>query len=448
MVACDVRLLALMAASPALGPSDFGIGLLFWRIREAVIVADVDTGRVVLWNPGAEEIFGYPADEAIDRPLQTLIPEGMRADFLAGLAHYAETGRWHLINTGKPAEVPAVRKGGEICTIELMLTSLDHTGQKGRFILAVIRDVTERKRADEAHLKLVREQAARAAAEAAERRVTRMAEAQRELNAALQAALHERNAALEALQDATRTRDEFLAAASHDLRTPLTAILGVAQMLRRREARGTLEPARFLEALRSIEGAARQMSAIIDELLDLARLRIARPLDLHKQPLDLVALARQVMDQCQQITDRHEILLETTVASLVGDWDGSRLERAMANLLGNALKYSPDGGRVTLSLGQEGEGPNDWAVVSVRDEGLGIPAAELPRIFEPFRRASNVVGRISGTGIGLAAVRQVVEQHGGTVSAVSEEGRGSTFTLRLPLARDAADNPPASALSR
>jgi signal transduction histidine kinase len=106
----------------------------------------------------------------------------------------------------------------------------------------------------------------------------------------------------------------------------------------------------------------------------------------------------------------------------------------LGNLLSNAIKYSPEGGDISVEVTQE-EGPaGAWAVVVVRDQGLGIPAADLPHILERFQRAGNVIGRISGSGVGLASARQIVEQHGGTIAVASEERRGSTFTVRLPLA--------------
>jgi signal transduction histidine kinase len=114
----------------------------------------------------------------------------------------------------------------------------------------------------------------------------------------------------------------------------------------------------------------------------------------------------------------------------VGAWDAARLEPALDNLVDNAVEYSPDGGDVTVRVRVEG----DAAVVRVADRGIGIPAADLPRVFERLHRGANVAGRIDGTGIGLARVRQTVAQHGGTVDVQSREGHGSTVTVRLPLA--------------
>ena len=105
----------------------------------------------------------------------------------------------------------------------------------------------------------------------------------------------------------------------------------------------------------------------------------------------------------------------------------------LANVLSNAVKYSPNGGTITVSVSREDHPPGPRAVVTVRDQGLGIPAADLPRVFERFHRGQNVVGQIRGTGIGLSGSRQIVEQHGGTIGVESQEGAGATFTVRLPL---------------
>jgi len=143
-----------------------------------------------------------------------------------------------------------------------------------------------------------------------------------------------------------------------------------------------------------------------------------------------VALARRVATLHQQNTDAHQITVVATEPEIAGEWDAARLERALDNLIGNAVKYSPGGGTVTVSLARDEA--QQAAILSVRDEGLGIPAGDLPHIFERFHRAGNV-GRIPGTGVGLAAVRQIVEQHGGPITVDSAPGQGSTFTVRLPL---------------
>jgi signal transduction histidine kinase len=189
------------------------------------------------------------------------------------------------------------------------------------------------------------------------------------------------------------------------------------------------------------------MGQQLDELLDAARLEAGQPLELRRAPTDAVALARRVAAEQQATTERHRVRVETALSELTGAWDAVRLGRVLDNLLANAIKYSPAGGEVVVTVAREDDPAGEdgavgaWAVLAVTDLGLGIPAADLPRIFERFRRAGNVAGRIGGTGIGLASARQLVEQHGGALTAESVEGAGSTFTVRLPLAGPGARAP-------
>ncbi len=231
-----------------------------------------------------------------------------------------------------------------------------------------------------------------------------------------------------------RLQQEFVATVSHDLKNPLVGVKGQAQLLRRRIARAdSIDPAHLQEGLAAIEAAAGRMEALLEELSDVAWVRLGQPLELHRAPTDLVACACRSVEHHQQATDRHAISLDASVPEMIGTWDAVRLERVFDNLLGNAIKYSPDGGAITVSIACRDDAAEGWAVLTVRDEGLGIPAADLPHVFERFRRGSNVATWIAGRGIGLAGAKQIVEQHGGTIAVESEEGRGSTFTVRLPL---------------
>ena len=226
---------------------------------------------------------------------------------------------------------------------------------------------------------------------------------------------------------------------AHDLRTPLAAISGHAQLAARRLRRA--EPAPPVAAapsdLARVQVGAKRMARWVEALSDVARGSLGGPAPLDVQEVDLVALTEQVLAEHRQPGSRHRFRLETTAAPLAGRWDAGRLERVLHNLVGNAIKYSPDGGEIDVALGREGQ-PEDaaggYAVVRIGDHGLGIPAADLPHIFEPFRRGNNVAGFIEGSGIGLAGAQQIVALHGGTIEAESTEGQGSTFTVRLALA--------------
>jgi signal transduction histidine kinase len=234
-------------------------------------------------------------------------------------------------------------------------------------------------------------------------------------------------------QEALQARDEFFSSVTHDLKTPLTAIKGMSQIAHRRLAHGTpLDPEQLERVLSTIDASTERMQAMINDLLDLTRLQTGRPLDLVRTHTDLVALTREAAAEHQRATGRHTIRVESDEDALYGTWDTARLDRVIANLLANAIKYS-DGGTIALRLRRESGAEGGVAVLSVQDAGIGIPAADLPYVFERFHRAANVRGRAPGSGIGLAGARAIVEQHGGSISVESREGEGATFTVRLPL---------------
>jgi len=233
-------------------------------------------------------------------------------------------------------------------------------------------------------------------------------------------------------RDLERQKDDFLSAAAHDLKTPLTTIKGLAQILHRRAARAhTPETDKLLDGLQRIDTTSTRMAGLINELLDVARIHAGEPLDLIQEPIDLVALVKSLVDEQQQTTEQHTLRMDVPTTELIGLYDRSRLERALINILSNAITYSPQGGNVWVGLAVSDD--KSHAVLHVQDEGLGIPAADVPRVFERFHRASNVAGAIPGTGIGLAGAQQIIEDHGGTIDVRSEEGRGTTFTVCLPL---------------
>jgi PAS domain S-box-containing protein len=233
---------------------------------------------------------------------------------------------------------------------------------------------------------------------------------------------------------ALRQRDALMHSITHDLKNPLLSILAHAQLLERRLARGgPCEPGQLSEGLAAIEQAARRLQGMVTELLDVARLEAGQPLELQRAPMDLVALVQGCIAELATAGGRHRFVVEAPLPGLVGVWDAARLERVLSNLLSNAVRYSPAGGEIAVQLEQQQQGSAAWAVVRVKDHGMGIPAAELPRIAERFYRASNVSTSIPGTGLGLASARLLVEAHGGTLTIASTEGEGTTVTVRLPL---------------
>jgi signal transduction histidine kinase len=243
-------------------------------------------------------------------------------------------------------------------------------------------------------------------------------------------------------EGAGETRDAFVAAAAHDLKSPLAGIQMAAQLAQTRlqlEAsdQPALEP--IAESLTDIEDDARRLGELLEELLDVAHLQAGRPLPLHTRSIHMLDMVEPLVASHQAKTTRHEIRIEA-LADPVGVWDPVRVSRVIDNLLSNAVKYSPQGGQITVTVLEETSADGaSCATVRVNDHGVGIPADDLQNVFERFFRARNV-GRIAGSGIGLAGARATVEQHGGTLEAESHEGAGSTFILRLPATQATAES--------
>lgn len=234
------------------------------------------------------------------------------------------------------------------------------------------------------------------------------------------------------LKEAEYLKDEFVGIVAHELRTPLAALKGFASMLLVQTARqgGPRLADWQQEALSEIDLAVTRLSDLTEELLDVTRLQTGRLL-LHRTPTNLVPLAQRVAAFLQQTSTRHQLEVHTTEDALVSDIDPSRIEQVLTNLIGNAIKYSPQGGPVVITL--QAEQVTGTFVLSVQDHGIGIAAGQQGQIFGRFMRADNAVAwGISGTGLGLYICRELVERHGGHLWFESQEGRGSTFFLALP----------------
>ncbi|MBA2519407.1 MAG: PAS domain-containing sensor histidine kinase, partial [Chloroflexia bacterium] len=336
---------------------------------EPIFVRGEDDG-IVEWNRGAEQLYGYTRDDAIGKRSHDLLQTIHPMPIAAVLAALDRDGAW----TGEPRHMA---KDGRVVVVESRQQAIDIDGR--RLILETNRDITERIRAE-----------------------------------------YERQTILDSL--------------THDLKNPLTAMLGQTQLLQRQITRQGLPDAASLTArLAEFEEQATWMNELIEELSDHARLTAGQPVELTIESTDLVALVRDVVAKFPATTGPHAIRFDPEDSAMVGDWDQRRLRRVVANLLGNALKYSPAGGEILVRLIRF----KATAVLEVRDEGIGIPAADLPYVFDVRRRGGNV-GTITGSGVGLAGAKQIVEQHRGTITAESQAGAGSTFTVTLPLsAQDA-----------
>jgi PAS domain S-box-containing protein/excisionase family DNA binding protein len=232
-------------------------------------------------------------------------------------------------------------------------------------------------------------------------------------------------------QAAIRARDEFLSIASHELRNPVAGMKGAAQMLRRVEQRGQLDGPQVNRYVGMIEQTANRLATLTEDLLDVSRLQQGA-LPLRPQETDVAALIQSVASRLQEQHPAHRLVqdLGESISPILVDPD--RIEQVVENLLGNAIKYTPDGGEIQIALAPEDGG----VVLSVRDPGIGLPEGLLDQIFEPFGRAPNAVSRnIQGLGLGLYICRQIADQHDGRLWAESDgEGTGTTMRLWLPRA--------------
>lgn len=231
--------------------------------------------------------------------------------------------------------------------------------------------------------------------------------------------------------ESERERQTFMDSLAHDLRNPVAAIRGEGQLMMRRAQRGTLEPERIERGLRVIEQGTDQMIQIIDEMVDTVYLSAGEPVELNLERVDLGDLVTVTVTNTQAISPGRKVQVDIRAAVTIHA-DRARLRRVIDNVVSNALKYSPQGGEVSVVVDGDDEQERP-ALIIVRDQGIGIPPADLPYVFERFHRGSNVDG-ISGSGIGLSGVRQLVEQHDGKISVTSTEGVGTTVTIQLPVA--------------
>lgn len=225
---------------------------------------------------------------------------------------------------------------------------------------------------------------------------------------------------------ASRAKDDFFATVSHELRGPLNAILSWAYLLRS----GRLDDEMTARAIETIERNAKAEARLITDMLEVSRI-VAGKIRLNWHQVDLAKLVAESVDTVRPMADGRELQVVADVATMVGTiiGDPDRLHQVLENLLLNAIKFTPKGGRITVRLGSSAKG----ATIIVRDTGKGIRPEFLPHVFDRFRQSDVAATRLGGLGLGLAIVQQLVALHGGTVVAASEgEGHGATFTVTLP----------------
>ncbi|NTU79664.1 MAG: HAMP domain-containing histidine kinase [Chloroflexales bacterium] len=354
---------------------------------------------------GARACDGAGGDAAVVALLAQLSPLGAEGEgslpFRDGqpAVHWAaEHWEQHVTTGAALLLAPLVARGQRIGAIEVVLTPRD-TAALAR------------------HQRLLRSLAV-SAAEVIDRAAQR---SQRRSSAAIGA-------------DTTMGEDvrPRLALLVHDLRSPLSTLRVSIQMLAR-QLRDPHELERT--TLTRLAEVADAMAEQLDQQIQALTPALAASQSSRGEtspPVELVALTRLTVNFYQQTTSRHELTIDADVKELPGPWSRPHLERILGNLLANAIKYSPVGGEIRVCLGREDDALGSWATLSVRNHGIGITASDLPLLARPGYRARNV-GAIPGTGFGLASVREVVEQHGGTLAIQSEMGRSTTVRICLPL---------------
>lgn len=350
---------------------------------DAIVGEDL-RGYITSWNAGAERLYGYSAEEALGRHVSFLVPEGREAEVQEYLAEVQRGGAVRTFDTIR------MNKDGRPINISLTISPVRDAHNCVVGVSKIGRDVTDRIRNE-----------------------------------------------LELRQQA-RLREQFLAMLSHELRNPLNAVLSAAWLLRDDRC----PDAARAPAVETIERQATMIGALLNDLLDVSRVSQGK-IELKLERLDLLTLIDAIRETTQPEVTKHsaELRFEMPDGSLWVEGDAARLIQIQVNLIHNAAKYSPPGKPIVVTLRRLGE----HAEISVVDQGAGIAAEFLPRIFEPFAQSNETLARAEGgLGVGLTLVKSLVELHGGTVTAYSA-GRdlGSTLTVCLPLASTRAATPAA-----
>ncbi len=344
------------------------------------IITMNEHGTVRTFNPAAERAFGYRAEEVIGRNVNMLMPEPYHSAHDGYLSRYLASGDPHIIGIGR--EVVARRKDGSLFPIDL---AVGESRMEGDILfVGMIVDTTLRKEA---------EQSLRDSKEQAER--------------------------------ANRMKSEFVNMMSHELRTPLTVILGYLPLLKKAEA---MPPAEMIvDMARDIQASGDHLLHLINDLLDLSKIEAGK-LDLRPEVFALADVVSEVLDRLRLKAQERGITLVNEAGALRVRADPLRLRQIFINLVGNAIKFT-EGGNITVKA----RAIDGHAEISVADTGIGIPEADLPEIFDKFRQVdSSSTRKAGGTGLGLAITRSLVELHGGSITAHSRPGAGSTFTFTLP----------------
>ncbi|GII04169.1 ATP-binding protein [Planobispora takensis] len=358
---------------------------------EAFVAMDA-SGRIIGWNAAAERMFSLPREQALGRPLaETIIPPAYRESHREGLGRFLTTGRARIL--GQRIEVPAHRPDGSEFPVQLAIWAFQDEGQW--VFNAFLNDITEYRRAQEV----------------------------------LRAAYERELATVTRLKELDEAKSGFIATVSHELRTPLTTLVGYLEVLIDGDA-GPVND-RQDRMLQAMNHNAIRLQHLVEDLLAVntadAGLLTVNPVLVMAE--DVLETALEGMAKISRTRDRPiEVDIDESMGPI--EADPVQLSRALRALLSNAVKFSAPGGPVTVRVSSAG----DTVSIAVTDTGIGIPADELPHVFDRFYRTRLAADHaVQGIGIGLTIAKDIVEAHGGTLTAVSSPDHGSTFTITLPL---------------
>ena len=376
-------------AEEALQTSEEKFRSLVQTANYAIVTAD-SHGNITDFNRGAEAIFGYSAPDVIGQPLAVLMPDRFKEPHQRGFNRYLETGEAHVI--GKTVELAAKRKDETEFPIELSLSNWKTSA--GTFFTGVLSDITERKQA-EALMIHAKEEAERA----------------------------------------SKFKDQFLSTMSHELRTPLNAVLGFSDLLAD-ERYGPLND-RQQRYVSHIHTGGKHLLRLISDILDLSKIEAGR-MELSREHVAVAPAFSEVISALYPLAEKKsQELLQQVEENLYIHADAMRFKQVLTNLVGNAIKFTPEGGRIELSA----RPVDDQVRVEVRDSGPGIPPEQQQRIFEAFVRLTQTGNSTEGTGLGLAITSRLVELHGSKLGIESQPGAGACFYFSLPIIATTVQQP-------
>ena len=368
--------------------SDTLVAAILSLAADAIICVD-DEQRITFFNDGASRIFGYDGDEMLGQPIAALLPMRFRRSHGSHVESFGAS-KIRARRMGERSLISGVRKNGEEFPAEAAIAHMPL--ENGTVFSVVLRDVTDQRRAQETNDRLLTE-----------------------------------------MEKAVKQRDEMLGLVSHDLRNPVNAVKMLAAAILRSPAEGVALPPEVAEHATVMLQAATQMDALIQDLLDSTRLEAGR-LRLVPRWMPASELVSSAVDTLEPIAASKGVAIASRIASTLPEVyaDPDRMLQVLSNLVGNALKFTPRGGAVTVN----GEFDGKMVMIEIRDTGPGIAADDLPFVFDRFWQSKRT--NRSGAGLGLAIARGVVLGHGGRIWIESPPGAGTTVRFTLPT-REAGD---------